>query len=77
MDLKYCSLFWNALGVISNDASTVGAYELDLVSSNDSVNPVVDMIKQNKSEIIFLFGQDKLSFNKKKRVYSLYWKSWR
>ena len=56
---------WNALGVISNDASTVGAYELDLVSSNDSVNPVVDMIKQNKSEIIFLFGQDKISFNKK------------
>ena len=56
---------WNALGVISNDASTVGAYELDLVSSNDSINPVVDMIKQNKSEIIFLFGQDKISFNKK------------
>ena len=56
---------WNALGVISNDASTVGAYELDLVSSNDSDNPVVDMIKQNKSEIIFLFGQDKISFNKK------------
>lgn len=56
---------WNALGVISNDASTVGAYELDLVSSNDSINPVVDMIKQNKSEIIFLFGQDKVSFNKK------------
>ena len=56
---------WNALGVISNDASTVGAYELDLVSSNDTINPVVDMIKQNKSEIIFLFGQDKVSFNKK------------
>ncbi len=56
---------WNALGVISNDASTVGAYELDLVSSNDTINPVVDMIKQNKSEIIFLFGQDKISFNKK------------
>ena len=56
---------WNALGVISNDASTVGAYELDLISSNDSINPVVDMIKQNKSEIIFLFGQDKISFNKK------------
>ncbi len=56
---------WNALGVISNDASTVGAYELDLVSSNDTINPVIDMIKQNKSEIIFLFGQDKISFNKK------------
>ena len=57
---------WNALGVISNDASNVGAYELDLVNSKDISNPVVDMIKQNKSEIIFLFGQDKLSFNKKK-----------
>ena len=57
---------WNALGVISNDASNVGAYELDLVNSKDISNPVVDMIKKNKSEIIFLFGQDKLSFNKKK-----------
>ena len=56
---------WNALGVLSNDASNVGAYELDLVNSKDTSNPVVDMIKQNKSEIIFLFGQDKLSFNKK------------
>ena len=67
---------WNALGVISNDASNVGAYELDLVNSKDISNPVVDMIKQNKSEIIFLFGQDKLSFNKKKRIYSLCRKSW-
>ena len=40
------------------------------MSSNDSVNPVVDMIKQNKSEIIFLFGQDKISFNKK-RIYKM------
>ena len=56
---------WNALGVISNDASNVGAYELDLVNSKDISNPVVDMIKKNKSEIIFLFGQDKMSFNKK------------
>ncbi len=56
---------WNPIGIISNHASTVGGYELDLISSNDGSNKVLDSIKENKNEIIFLFGQDDLNFEKK------------
>ena len=55
---------WNALNILSNNASTVGSYDLNLLTSNDSSNLVLDGIKENKFDIIFLFGQDSLNFKK-------------
>ena len=56
---------WNSLGIISNDASTVGAYDLDINSSNEGKNVVLENIQNNSNEIIFLFGQDNLGLEKK------------
>ena len=56
---------WNGLNVLSNNASTVGGYDLNLLSSNDSSNLVLEGINQNKFDIVFLFGQDNLNFKKK------------
>ncbi len=56
---------WNALNILSNNASTVGSYDLNILSSNDGSNPVLEKINQNEFEIIFLLGQDNLSFKKK------------
>ena len=56
---------WNALNILSNHASTVGSYDLKIISSNDGSNKTIDKIKKNELEVIFLFGQDNLKFNKK------------
>ena len=53
---------WNPLNLISADASTVGNLDLDLI---DESNSVLDDLKKNKFEIIFLLGQDNLDFKKK------------
>ncbi len=55
---------WNALNILSNNASTVGSYDLNILSSNNSSNMVLEGIKQNKFDLIFLFGQDNLNFKK-------------
>ena len=57
---------WNPLGIISNDASTVGAYDLDINSSSEGTNNVLENIQNNSNEILFLFGQDNLNFKKKR-----------
>ena len=56
---------WNAIGVISNNSSTVGAYDLDLISSENNRNSTFDKIQNNANELLFLFGQDDLKFTKK------------
>ncbi len=56
---------WNPIGVISNHSSTVGAYDLDLISSESNGNSTLEKIQKNTNEIIFLFGQDNLDFTKK------------
>ena len=55
---------WNALNIISNNASTVGGYDLDLLSSNNGKNLTLEEIQKNNFKIIFLFGQDNLNFKK-------------
>ena len=57
---------WNPIGIISNHSSTVGAYDLDIVSPVNYDSNTVDDIKNNLKEFIFLFGQDNLVFKKKK-----------
>jgi len=56
---------WNSLNVISNHASTVGAYDLDLINSNNGNNRTLEDIKNNKFDVLFLIGQDSLNFKKK------------
>ena len=51
---------WNALNVLSNNASTVGAYDLDILD-----NETIDNVLSNQFELIFLFGQDNLNIKKK------------
>ena len=53
---------WNPLNVLSVDAGTVGNLDLDIIDRN---NELLDEVKENKFEIIYLFGQDNLDFKKK------------
>ena len=56
---------WNSIGIISNHSSTVGSYDLDIVNSDGSNNSTLNKIKNNKIDMLFLFGQDDLVFSKK------------
>ncbi len=51
---------WNAINVLSNNASTVGSYDLDIID-----NETIDKVLSNQFELIFLFGQDNLNIKKK------------
>ena len=53
---------WSPLNILFTDASTVGSIDLDLVDQN---NNILDDLKQNKFEIIYLLNQDNLDFVKK------------
>ncbi len=55
---------WNSLNIISENASTVGGYDLDLLSSNNGKNIVLDELQKNNFEVIFLLGQDNINFKK-------------
>ena len=56
---------WNALNVLSNDASTVGSYDLTIFSTNNGRNILLEKLKDNSIELLFLFGQDKLKIDTK------------
>ena len=56
---------WNSLNILSNHASTVGSYDLNILSSKDGKNITLNQIKNNNFDILFLFGQDNLSLKKK------------
>ncbi len=57
---------WNSLNILSKNASTVGSYDLNLLSSTNGNNTTLEKIKQNYYEVLFLFGQDDLKFKKSK-----------
>ncbi len=57
---------WNSLNVLSRNASTVGAYDLDILSSKNGENITFKKIQENQFKIIFLFGQEDLKFKKSK-----------
>ena len=56
---------WNSLNIISNNASTVGSYDLDILTSMNENNLTLEKIKNNEFQILFLIGQDNLNFVKK------------
>ncbi len=53
---------WNSFNVLSNDASTVGNYDLNIFK--EDINLIVDL-KKHKFDILYLVGQDNLNFEKK------------
>tara|TARA_B110001452_G_scaffold14192_1_gene11647 strand:- start:5550 stop:7592 length:2043 start_codon:yes stop_codon:yes gene_type:complete len=56
---------WNSLNVISENASSVGSYDLGIYKSKDGSNEILEDLEKNKFEIIYLLGQDSLKFKKK------------
>ena len=55
---------WNSLNVLSEHASTVGAYDLDILNLNGENSSILKKIKNNQFDILFLFSQDTLNFKK-------------
>jgi len=56
---------WNSLNILSNNASTVGSYDLGLLSTTNGNNETLEKINKNEFDVIFLFGQDNLNIKKK------------
>ena len=56
---------WNSLNIISNNASTVGAYDLDILNPINNDESILKKIKKNYFDILFLFSQDNINFTKK------------
>jgi len=59
---KKISEEWNSLNILSNDASTVGCLDLDIINEKENL---IKSLKDNKFELIYLLGQDSLDFKKK------------
>ena len=53
---------WNPLNILSCDASTVGNFDLGLINKE---NNLINDLKSNKFDIVFLIGQDNIDFSKK------------
>ncbi len=53
---------WNPLNILSNDASTVGNLDLDIINNQSNL---IQKLKKNEFDIIYLLGQDDLEFQKK------------
>ncbi len=56
---------WNSLNILSQDASTVGLYDLNIFSSNNGRNILLEKLKENSIDLLFLLGQDKLKIERK------------
>ena len=55
---------WNSLNILSKNASSVGSYDLNILSSNNGKNITFEKIQNHQFKIIFLFGQDDIKFKK-------------
>ena len=55
---------WNSLNIISENASTVGSFDLGIYHNIDGSNQVLKDLKDHKYEIVYLLGQDNLNFKK-------------
>ena len=55
---------WNSLNIISENAATVGSFDLGIYKTLDGTNQVLKDLENHKFEIVFLLGQDNLKFKK-------------
>ncbi len=53
---------WNPLNILSCDSATVGNFDLGILNKETNL---LEELKSNKFEIVYLIGQDNLEFNKK------------
>ncbi|MDA9955817.1 NADH-quinone oxidoreductase subunit NuoG [Candidatus Pelagibacter sp.] len=56
---------WNSLNTISENASTVGSFDLGLYKTVDGSNEVLKNLENHMFEIVYLLGVDNLKFKKK------------
>jgi len=57
---------WNALNILTQNASRVGAIDLGLYKLNKKDNfPILNKLDTNEFKILYLLGADELRFNKK------------
>ena len=56
---------WNSINIISENASTVGSFDLGIYKKSNERNEVLKKINDNFFDVIFLLGQDSLNINKK------------
>jgi len=63
---KKMSEEWNSLNTISENASTVGSFDLGLYKTVDGSNEVLKDLENHMFEIVYLLGVDNLKFEKKK-----------
>ena len=56
---------WNSLNTISENASTVGSFDLGLYKTLDGSNEVLKDLENHMFEIVYLLGVDNLKFEKK------------
>ena len=56
------SEYWNPINILSCDASSVGNFDLGLINREKNL---LDELKSNKFDIVYLVGQDNIDFNKK------------
>jgi NADH-quinone oxidoreductase subunit G len=55
---------WNALNIISDNASTVGSYDLGIYQFSNGLDNTLTGLKNNSYDLVFLLGQDSLKFKK-------------
>jgi len=55
---------WNSLNLISENASSVGSFDLGIYKSSDGSNQILTELENHKYEIVYLLGQDSLNFKK-------------
>jgi NADH-quinone oxidoreductase subunit G len=56
---------WNSLNIISENAATVGSFDLGLYKTVDGSNEVLKDLENHMFEIVYLLGVDNLKFEKK------------
>ena len=56
---------WNPINILSRHASTVGSFDLNIVSGDINTNEVLKKTLNNEFEVIFLIGKDNLELKKK------------
>ncbi|MDC1250533.1 NADH-quinone oxidoreductase subunit NuoG [Pelagibacteraceae bacterium] len=59
------SIDWNALNIISENASTVGAFDLGIYKTTNGDNEILKDLEAHKFEIVYLLGLDNINFEKK------------
>ena len=56
---------WNSINILSENASTVGSFDLGIYKKSNDRNEVLKKLNDNFFDVIFLLGQDSLNINKK------------